>query len=151
MWSLLWPSGALGRIGLVAALVAAVWLHGCTYGSAKEKAKAQGARVEALARARLVEAGWAEQFAKSENQHNDEVDRINRRLLAATRELRNRPERMPADSAAKCQGADGSQLSRADAEFLAGEAAIAERLQSALKKCYSDFDEISPAASSASQ
>lgn len=151
MFSLLWPEGLLARVGLIAALAAAVWLHGCTYGASGERVKANEQKLFAVERARKIESAWAEQFAKSENLKNDEIDRINARLLAATRELRNRPERMPAASAPGCQGADGSQLSRADAEFLAGEAAIADRLQSALRKCYNDFDAISPAASSASQ
>lgn len=64
---------------------------------------------------------------------------IDRRHHAAIASLRNRPERaaVPASGAGAetYQGATGAQLSRSDAEFLAGEAARADELRAALERC----------------
>lgn len=64
---------------------------------------------------------------------------IDRRHHADTAGLRNRAERaaMPASGAGAeaCKGATGAQLSRPDAEFLAGLAARADELRAALERC----------------
>jgi hypothetical protein len=64
---------------------------------------------------------------------------VDRRHHAAVAGLRKRAERaaVPASGAGveACQGSTGAQLSRPDAEFLAGLAARADELRAALERC----------------
>ena len=75
-----------------------------------------------------------------------DADRINS-LVAS---LRNRPERrasesnLPGDSC-NCEskvGATGLQLSKSDGEFLARYSGMASELQTELKSCYRQYDEV---------
>lgn len=62
------------------------------------------------------------------------------RELDGLRQRAERAERMSADSRAACQGADGRELSRPDAEFLARLAARADEQRAALIACYAVLD-----------
>lgn len=76
-----------------------------------------------------------------------ELRQINARATALADSLRHRPER-PAEGSAvpegprDCGGASGSQLARGDAEFLAGYAADAARLNAALNQCLASYNAI---------
>ena len=97
-----------------------------------------------------VESELKDQIRKVEDdkqiQKAIDADRING-LVAS---LRNRPERrtgesnLPGDSC-NCEskvGATGLQLSRPDSEFLARGFGLATELQTELKSCYRQYDEV---------
>ena len=68
---------------------------------------------------------------------------INSRLRADLASLRHRPERpanLPSTGEAVCAGANGSQLSRLDAEFLSWESARADTIRAGLAACYEVID-----------
>jgi hypothetical protein len=75
------------------------------------------------------------------SQTNAQITTLNTSLASAIAGLRDRPTRPdvpnPTSSGTGCTGA---QLFRGDAEFLAGEAARADRLQVRLDACYSAYD-----------
>ena len=87
--------------------------------------------------------------AQAQEIRNVEVANINRKLSTALVELRSRPERivtvtrseMPGTPAA-CAGTTGAELARGDAEFLAGYAADAARLEAALKQCEAQYNSL---------
>lgn len=62
--------------------------------------------------------------------------------LHGLRDRAERAERMSADSRAACAGADGRELSRPDAEFLARLAARADEQRAALSACYAVLDAV---------
>lgn len=69
--------------------------------------------------------------------------RINRDLRADLDRLRQRPERaagVPETGRPACAGGTGAELSRPDAEFLAGQAARADELRAGLIACYAVID-----------
>lgn len=78
----------------------------------------------------------------------DEIARINDRHAAAIASLQQRPERKPANpggvptAGSTCQGSTGAELSRQDGGFLAGEAARADELRTALGACYKAYDSL---------
>ncbi len=103
---------------------------------------------EATQANREKEQLWVKKLADSQEKRNAEVANINRRLSTALIELRNRPERPgnhnPAVSstAPACVGATGTELARGDAEFLAGYAADAAKLEAELNKCEAAYNSI---------
>ena len=123
-----------GSLGLVAV---AVLCGGIVIGSDHEKAKATTAILKAQQEARETEAKWQINLEAQNELHAEEIDRINTARLTAERGLRNRAGRMPAPSAsaADAAGATGRELSRPDAEFLAGLAADADRTAADLRAC----------------
>lgn len=99
--------------------------------------------------ARQTEDTWVNSVGKIQQEKQDEIASINRRHAAELDSVRQRADRKPAgtsgvpkDSAA-CSGNTGAELSRPDAEFLAGEAARAESLRAALVACYKAYDAVS--------
>jgi hypothetical protein len=75
------------------------------------------------------------------DRQRDEIATLNLGLDRTLSQLRDRPARLPS-TASDCKGTTGAELSRVDAEFLAREAARADRLRSALKSCYEVRDAI---------
>lgn len=87
-------------------------------------------------------------LAEAQEARNVEVADINRKHAAAVASLRNRPERVrtvtvinevPGATPA-CAGSSGEELARGDAEFLAGYAADAARLEAALNQCEAAYN-----------
>lgn len=72
---------------------------------------------------------------------NEEINRISDQLDVALQRLRERPSRQPSTPGTR-QGANGSELSREDAEFLVREAARADQAVIELNACYRIYDEI---------
>lgn len=78
----------------------------------------------------------------------DEIARINDRHAAAIASLQQRPDRKPANpsgvpsTSPTCQGATGAELSNRDAIFLAGFAARADEVRTALGACYKAYDSL---------
>lgn len=114
----------------------------------KAVAKQQADRAEDERLAREREQQMTASAAKLLQDKQDENDRITDRLGVALISLRNRPERPSAvagsvpSSATACQGATGAELFRSDGEFLAREAARADRIRTALAECYGRFDSL---------
>lgn len=85
-------------------------------------------------------------LAEAQEARNVEVADINRKHAATVASLRNRPERtrtvtveVPGATPA-CAGSSGEELARGDAEFLAGYAADAARLEAALSQCEAAYN-----------
>lgn len=147
---------ALGIAGitLLAATAWSVYNAGFQAGESKIQAK-WGAEVSAMAEAQarelqLVMARTAELQARVDQitrSHRNEVNRIRREHTALVDSLRDRPEARASDGgvpegATAGIGCTGAGLARGDASFLAGYAADAARLQSALNACLADRAEI---------
>ena len=80
---------------------------------------------------------------------NEKNKSLNATVATITRELRNRPDRpsganMPSSTTTEptCTGSTGKELYRADAEFLIGEAARAERLIILLESCKAQYNSV---------
>jgi hypothetical protein len=94
----------------------------------------QREEIAALAEtARLRERAATLAASRDQEKRDATNSRINARLVAALGELRSRPERLSAASAAACAGGDGAGLSGPDAGFLEGEAARANKLRADLE------------------
>ena len=97
--------------------------------------------------ARDREAQFTDKLAKVQERRNAEVADINRKHTAVVTSLRQRPERIsvtyqvPGASTA-CVGTTGAELARGDAEFLAGYAADAAKLEAALSQCEAAYNEL---------
>jgi hypothetical protein len=106
------------------------------------------AKIEARAteEARQKESNWQTNVEALEEVHRDERQRIESRRIADIASLRNRSDvraaDLPASAASAAEGGTGAGLSRLDAEFLAGEAARANRLRAALATCQDWIDAV---------
>ena len=151
--------------GLVAAVVAAggalmAYSAGHDAGAAQvqaawdaERMEALRARAEVEASARKREQELAAQAARQRQELRREITRLEQRHAAVVDSLRDRPDR-PADSGAvpgatsagaePAAGCTGAQLYRPDGEFLAGEAARADRLRLALATCIAAYNSLIP-------
>lgn len=81
-------------------------------------------------------------LTKSYQVRHDELSTINATLVSTNAGLRNRKDRMPAATAASCQGASGKELSRDDSAVLTGEFAECQRQQVNLKAHYDYVDTV---------
>lgn len=137
---------------LILAVVLALggtWLAGDWHGHKTERttweARIQKERADAAEQARAVEREQQKEITDAmAKQYWDQVA-VADGLAADLERLRNRPERpagVPQAPRADCQGANGAELSGADARFLAGLAARADRLRAALAACYSYADTV---------
>lgn len=146
-------------IGLAAlAVVGAIWWQVDSYGDDREKAgeakvqqkwdkdiaERQAAYTALQASYRAQEQAWRRIAAKARQERTDEDARNIRSLERTLAGLRNRPERpavpyAPAEANrdAASEFRTGAFLHRPDSEFLAREAARADRIRAALKECYS--------------
>jgi hypothetical protein len=128
------------------------WRLGNEIATIQEAHKADLAKIEKTARDaevkfREIEAQTVRSLAQAQEKRNVEVATINRKLNTALGELRTRPERTTTISGSKvpgtptaCVGATGAELAKPDAEFLAGYAADAARLEAELTKCETAYN-----------
>lgn len=106
-------------------------------------------RAEDERKARDREQAQNALISQAEQRRIDETAEIRTRYDATIAGLQQRANRKPAStgavssSAPNCQGSTGADLSRQDAVFLAGEAARADELRTALGACYKAYDSIS--------
>lgn len=98
-------------------------------------------KAEILLQAKKDQERLERQAAEIERAKNQQIRAINSRLSSTLEQLRQRPERLP-DPAPACEGTTGAELSRPDAEFLAREAARADRLRQALAACYQQYEDV---------
>jgi len=132
---------------LAIALAAGVmgWtVNGWRLGAKIEALQASYAKAEAEAykRTREAEGRLSEQADKARKEKDREVKTIRDQYERTIAGLRERPARSPELPAAAgtCAGVSGAELARGDAEFLAGYAADAARLQAAVKQCEAAYD-----------
>jgi hypothetical protein len=89
--------------------------------------------------AREAERSMQKEVNRIQREKHDAVKVANSKYSALIDSLRNRPETRATDampsSTGDVVGCTGAQLARPDAEFLAGYAADAERLQAAYNSC----------------
>lgn len=123
-----------GAAGILLASFALGW-HFC---NERQAAK----RVDAIEKARAVEAEWQTNTEALRELKDEEIARIARERDDALLRLRNRPGRMPSASAPSCQGATGAQLSGPDAGFLVGLAAEGARIAAELDECHAWIEEV---------
>lgn len=112
---------------------------------AAEKQATELQQLEAQYRER--ERQYVQMYAEAQEKRNVEIARINKRHAAVIDSLRQRPERKVPDSnhevpgaTPACTGTTGAELARGDAEFLAGYAADAARLDAELTKCEAAYN-----------
>lgn len=140
-----------GRWLLYGALVAALLLgiysldkSRQAIGYSKAHAEYTATALKASEAARAKEQALITQTATITKAKDAKIAAIHSRLVVALDSLRNRPERRDsaAPTAADCKGANGAELSRLDAGFLAGEAARADTLRAGLEACYTQYDAV---------
>jgi hypothetical protein len=103
------------------------------------KASHAQALAKAQEAARSREKTLYEDFDKIRKNKDAKIKDIDARLAAALDSLRNRPDRLP-QTPTSCAGTTGKELSRPDAEFLERFAADAQKLQSELNSCISQYN-----------
>lgn len=114
--------------------------------AASTAAQAELGRLARIARD-AEQADLRTRFANIDQRTNDETIALALRVRALERELQHRPERPAAGAGAGVPGGagtalacTGAQLYRADAAFLAGEAARADALRIQLADCRARYD-----------
>lgn len=109
------------------------------------KASYAKAYADAQKAARSREIALQTQADAQRKKKDDQIKNINSRLAAALDGLRDRPTRndMP-PAAGTCGAATGAELSRPDAEFLAGESARADEAVAMLNYCIAQYNSLRP-------
>ena len=131
------------RLLLALAVGAACWFHG--YDSGKDRVQAKWDESIVAAEKKLLAEKDRLRLAedKLRSEHAQAIASTNRRLDAAIAGLRDRPDRpagMSEAPRATCEGANGPELARRNAEFLARYAAQAAEQDAALASCYASLD-----------
>ena len=138
------PILILAAVLFLAVTNAWTWAKATNIADIRWTAKIQTERAKAEAEARATEHQQQEAANAIARRHNAEVSTVRRNLDLALDSLRNRPDRpatgMPEAARADCEGGTGAELFRADAEFLAREAARADEQRAGLDACYQHVD-----------
>jgi hypothetical protein len=119
------------------------WRLGTTL--AQERLVIEQRSIETYKKARETEKELLASVAKLRKDKDAEIKTITSKLNSALAELRSREDRQPSNLSSAprdCKGANGSELSRQDAEFLTREAARADTIRSALATCYLQYDNV---------
>ena len=116
---------------------------------AEQMQKLQDIAITAEQEYREKERSYIISLTHAQEQRNEEVAAINQRHATLVHRLRQRPERIVTvtvagsevpSAPAACIGTTGAELARGDAEFLAGYAADAARLEAALNQCEAAYN-----------
>lgn len=138
------PIVILAAVLFLAVTNAWTWAKATNIADTKWTAKIQTERAKAEADARATEQRRQEAANAITRRHTAEVSTVRRNLELALDSLRDRPERpavgVPEAARADCAGGTGAELFRADAEFLAREAARADEQRAGLDACYRHID-----------
>ena len=115
----------------------------------RERAQLAEEHAKAVTAARAKEQALQAEADQLREESNAKLKEVNARAAALADSLRKRPDRPTQGSAvsgAACpvSAATGAQLARPDAEFLAGYAADAARLQAALDQCVRQYQSLRP-------
>lgn len=135
------------KLAVIAAAIGGLgFTHFTAYRSGKAAVRAEwaAANLEAERQASKETQRRIEKAADNQRIRDEELRAINALYSDALKRLRDRPERRAPDPVkpAACAGANGAELSGPDAGFLAGEAARADDLRSALAACYRHVDAV---------
>lgn len=127
---------------LVAVLVAfgLGWGGAWLYSRGELRAVRAEVQAEMLRAASVKEGQLRDDFKKIDEARNENFARIDAALQRVLDGVRKRPERLPDAARPACQGATGAELSAADAEFLAREAARADRAAAERDACYAAYE-----------
>jgi len=100
----------------------------------------------AEAQARAKEQKWSDESAALRKAKDVEIATVNRKHSITVAGLRKRSERPDSSKLSEtpraCDGASGAELAKRDAEFLAGYAADAARLEAALDYCEAEYNKL---------
>ena len=124
-------------IGLLAGWTVQGWRKSAEIQSLKTQAAEKEA--QAVSKALDLTRQASQKTQRIIDRQRDEIKTLNIGLERTLGELRQRPARLP-DPPAACQGTTGAELSRQDAEFLAREAARADKLRISLETCYQQYE-----------
>ena len=138
------PYMILAAVLFLAVTNAWTWARATNIADTKWTAKIQTERAKSEADARATEQRHQEAANAIARRYTAEVSTVRRNLDLALDSLRDRPERpaagMSEAARADCEGGTGAELFRADAEFLAREAARADEQRAGLDACYRHVD-----------
>lgn len=126
-----------GKLIVVGIAFAAGW----QVNSWRLESRYQQEKLDILIQAKKDQERLERQAAEIERAKDKQIRAINSRLSSTLEQLRQRPERLP-EPAPACKGTTGAELSRPDADFLAREAARADRLRQALAACYQQYEDV---------
>ena len=149
-WLLGFMSPRLWIAIIVLALMAGSHFAVYRAGRAAVRTEMTSATLKATQAARVREAQWQSDAQTITEVHDDELRRIASQHVRDLGGLRNRAaNRLPPAAActANDTGATGAQLSRADATFLVGQAADADRTASDLRACQAWAETVTKGAS----
>lgn len=130
-------------LGAVLAGLVGSYQWGAHNTDARWSARINKDRADASEAARTKERMWQEVVNGTVRNYEDQKRGIERNLDAAVGELRRRPQRaaaVPGVARPDCAGGSGAELSGADAEFLAREAARADGIRAGLVACHAVID-----------
>lgn len=131
------------RAVLAVAMIAGLWMHGHRSGAESVQAKWDAANLAASQALQAEKDRLREAEDKLRKTHAEEIAAVTGRLDVALAGLRNRPPRptgVPETPRSTCEGANGPELAREHAEFLARFAARAAQQDAALTACYASLD-----------
>ena len=137
----LWGAAAVGTAYLGWAVNG--WRLDSQVSNLKASYAAEVAKASELARTK--EQAVQTRAAELQKEHNREIKTIRAEYERTINSLRERPDRSVSNlsgPASTCSGVSGAELAKGDAEFLAGYAADAARLQSAVKQCEAQYNEV---------
>lgn len=112
-----------------------------------EKSRVAAAHAEELTKAMQRERMLIETSQRLKQEHRNEINRIVAKYRRIADGMRNRPEARAGvggvpEGATAGVGCTGAGLARGDAEFLAGYAADAARIQAALEQCIAQYNQV---------
>ena len=153
-----WLGGAVFASAALAVVGVSAYYRGHDNGAARVQAQwdaaqahADKAALDEMIRAQQREQALQAQIDQTKRVHREQVNRIHRDHAAIVDSLRYRTDR-PADGgsvpgaatagAELANGCTGAELYRPDGEFLAGEAARADRLRLALAACQRAYESL---------
>lgn len=134
-----------GSVLLFALYTVGVYEKGAHDENAHWEAKVEEERADWEIEARARERQLQEKANAAIRKQTADLEANSARLQSQLIGLRNRPNRpiiLPNVPRPTCEGATGSELSRADAEFLIREAARADAIRAGLTACYSLIDTV---------
>ena len=140
MYWLIGRYAIVGVLGLALGWVVNGWRLEASINALKLKIAAEEAKL--IQEYRRKEQALQLKADALRKEKDNEIKAITSRLNSTLSELRQRQDRAVPSSTGTCQGATGAELSRQDGEFLAREAARADRLRSALEQCYKQYDSV---------
>lgn len=130
---------------ILAATVLLAVTHGFAFvkGRGWERSEWQAKVAEQTEKTRQTEQAWQGAYNEASKQYLSRIRATDDRLRIALDSLRDRqPRPLPETPRPDCKGATGAELSGPDGQFLAGEAARADKLRSGYELCLKSYDQL---------